>query len=85
MRRKSKELKNKYRHLFGTPQGQEVLADMLEDLCWFDELTDDPEIIARHSYAVELLKICKIFTEVNKKLLVQELFNKSNPDQGEDE
>lgn len=77
MKRKDDRLKGKYRHLFSSDLGQEVLMDMLEDLCWFDEIGNDPEILARHNYAVELLKSCGIYREVNKKLLVQELFNRS--------
>jgi len=80
VRLKTKKMKDKYRMLFNTRLGREVFMDMLDDLGWFDELASDPELMARHNYAVELLKNCSIFKEVNKELLVQELFNKSNPD-----
>ncbi|HUV12030.1 MAG TPA: hypothetical protein VMY18_00235 [Acidobacteriota bacterium] len=55
--------------------------DMLSDLHWLDELSADPELIARYNYSRELLKNCMILKEVNKELLMQELFNKSIPDE----
>ena len=81
MRQKDTKLKEKYRILFGSRMGQEVLMDMLSDLHWLDELSADPELIARYNYSRELLKNCMILKEVNKELLMQELFNKSIPDE----
>jgi len=81
VRQKDTKLKEKYRILFGSRMGQEVLMDMLSDLHWLDELSADPELIARYNYSRELLKNCMILKEVNKELLMQELFNKSIPDE----
>ena len=68
-----------YRMLFSSQLGRVVLVDMLKDLGFFDEVVADPDHLVLQNYARRLLKKCAILRDVNVKLFVDELFNKSIP------
>jgi len=75
-----KDINRKYRVVFSDPSGRVVLLDMLTELGFFDEIVPNTDGLILQNYARKLLKHCGIFKEVNKKLFVEELFNKSVPD-----
>jgi hypothetical protein len=63
-----------YRKVFGTPEGQIVIAHMLTELHFFDEIIEDPEEIALSNYARRLLMHCRIWNELNVSDLVDKFF-----------
>lgn len=73
----------KYRMVFASQIGQEVLLDLLTELGYFDEVVEDHDALVLQNFAKRILKKCMILKEVNKKLFVEELFNKSVPDREE--
>ena len=52
-----KELIGRYRQVFSSNEGQEVLTHMLFDLGVFEDITADVEDIALRNYGTRLLKI----------------------------
>ena len=64
-----------YRKTFGTPEGQVVLAHMLTELNFFDEIIENPEEIALSNYARRLLMHCRIWNELNVSDLVKKFFD----------
>lgn len=67
------DLMQQYRNIFGGPEGQAVLEDILYSLGYGRRLETEEEI-ARHNVAVELLASCGFAPEY---LRVQSLFNDS--------
>jgi len=62
------QLAARYRALFGSAVGVEVLTDMLVRLDFFSTL-ETPEAVARHNYAMELLAIIGVLQVDPKKII----------------
>ncbi len=62
------ELAERYRRLFVSQAGVEVLTDMLINLDFFSTL-ETPDAVARHNYAIELLAFVGVFKVGPKKII----------------
>ena len=59
-----RDVKEAYRRVFSSPEGQRVLAHMLVSLGFFNEIPpESTEEIARQNYARELLRILGMLTD----------------------
>jgi len=72
------QIKDYYRQVFSTPQGQKVLCDMLIDLCFFDEIEENNSVDVEEqnylrNYANKVLRKCGILNPKNVELLVRAL------------
>jgi len=67
------ELRQTYRNVFSSPEGQEVLYYMLVDLSFFDETVEEKSIHLKN-YAIRLLEDIGIMHEINGFRLVQKMF-----------
>ena len=59
--REKEAISAKFRSLFGSAPGMEVLAHLLDMLRFFEPIEDDGDI-ARHNLAIELLRWTKVIT-----------------------
>lgn len=66
----------KYRTVFGTPTGQEVLADVLTELGYFTPEVDAPGAYAMRNVAKKMIEKCGIslMTGRNRNRFVEQLF-----------
>ena len=70
------EVKRLYREVFGTRQGKEVLAHMLVELGFFNEIqTDEQKFLC--NYARHLLKLMGVFQPKNINDITEALMNVS--------
>ena len=70
------DIKAKYRVLFGSEIGQEVLSDILINFCNFGCFLDGEKERIEYNVGVNILSRLKVFTsQVNKKDIIQSLFN----------
>lgn len=67
------EIKALYRELFNSRLGREVLAHMLVELGYFNEVVESPEERAHFNYARHLLKIMGIIQPRNVVKMVDSL------------
>lgn len=67
------EVRDAYREVFGSERGQEVLAHMLAELGYFNEIVSTPQDTTLMNYARRLLKIMGVLQPSNIPLLVNEL------------
>lgn len=67
--KEEKEIQQKYRNLFSTPEGKEVLAHMLTLLHFFDEMVRDEDIVLRN-FANKILAILGVWQAMNAKRIV---------------
>ena len=63
--KKDDGVKRLYREVFSTRQGKEVLAHMLTELGFFNEIVFDQEQIANLNYARRLLKLMGVIQAKN--------------------
>ena len=72
----SDELSQKYRHVFLTPIGREVLADILS-MCHFGctLVPENPAQIAEHNVGVAILANCGIFGPERQNAVMNALIN----------
>ena len=63
-------INEKYRIVFGSVLGREVLADILINLCNFAMIldTNDPRAIAEYNIGIRILETMKIFTSKTNKI-----------------
>ena len=66
---------DKYRKLFSSQIGRDVLADMLTELGFFDYSSDDPMERGQQEYAKRLLRMCGIWKADHRRQIVWGLFN----------
>jgi len=69
-----------YRRTFSGVDGQLVLADILIDLCWFDEIEDDDKVSFEEKAHLrnagqKILRKCGILTSKNVQQLVKAMFS----------
>lgn len=68
------EVKRMYREVFGTRVGKEVLAHMLVELGFFNEIvTDEQKVLA--NYARRILKIMGVIQPKNINDIIESLMN----------
>ena len=70
-----KELRKQYRLVFGSAAGRAVLADILQEFGFFDELVETPENLVSQNCARRILKKCGILTEANLSTLVDAMLH----------
>jgi hypothetical protein len=64
------EIQELYRSVFGTKNGREVLAHMLAELNFFDEIAQTEEEVTRSNYARHLLRILGVWRGKNVDKIV---------------
>jgi len=69
------EVRRMYREVFGTRVGKQVLANMLAELGYFNEIIATPEEIAHLNYARRLLSIMGIMQAKNVEGMVEMLMS----------
>jgi len=72
--------KRLYRSVFGTPEGQRVLAHMLQDMGFFADNVNTEEQMILFNYAKTILRRCGVFPDDQKdapkmELVLQQLFS----------
>lgn len=67
-------LTDKYRSVFNTPDGQEVLQDILDSCNYFSLEEPGVDTLILHNFAKSLLAKCGILTIKNKGYFLQALF-----------
>ena len=81
--KRAKEIITKYRTVFNTGLGRWVLADILEDLHFFNPLKTEEEMTLSN-YGKTLLRRLGIFETENKQSIVDSLLNISWTEKEED-
>jgi hypothetical protein len=70
------DIKAKYRVLFGSEIGQEVLSDILINFCNFGCFLDSDKERIEYNVGINILSRMKVFTsQVNKKDIITALYN----------
>jgi hypothetical protein len=74
------QTKRLYRSVFGTPEGQRVLAHMLQDMNFFADKLREPCDVAVADYAKTILRRCGLFPDSledapQMELVLQHLFS----------
>ena len=68
-------LTDKYRAVFGTPEGREVLQDILDSCNYFSLEMPGVDNLILHNFAKSLLAKCGILTIKKKGYFLQALFS----------
>ena len=68
--KEERELRQKYRNVFNSMDGQEVLTDLLTRLHFFDEEVNDEEVILQNA-AKRILAIMGVWQGLNASRIVQ--------------
>lgn len=71
--KESKQIRDDYRRVFSSRDGQRVLMYMLKDLGWFDQIKDERGM-ALQNYARHLLEQMGMLHEYSAGELVKKLF-----------
>ena len=68
--KEEKEIQQKYRNVFSSPEGKEVLTHLLSLLHFFDEMVVEDDIVLRN-FAYKLLGILGIWQSMNASRIVE--------------
>lgn len=71
--KESKQLREDFRRVFSSEDGQRVLMYILTDLGWFDEAKDERAQVLQN-YGKHLLEIMGILHEFNAREFVKKMF-----------
>ena len=77
------KLANKYRRVFNTPEGKEVLTDILNDLRFYADTKEGEADLVRHNSAALILAKCGIWNPEHIEGITDKLFELSPPTEEE--
>ena len=77
MKKLPEDIKEAYKRVFKSHEGKLVLAHMLKDLYFFDEIIDNDEELFRANYARKLLSRIGVWEKLHPRDFIDALYKAS--------